>query len=93
MPLKFEWESEKPTRPTAEQVQESIEYALCHFHDPRGLCSSVISAYLKQDPLKLKVVGVGYSQDEKPLITFHYSLQEPRTCLVDYYENPIHLQH
>ena len=92
MPLNFVWESALPTRPSAKQVQESIEYALGHFSDPRGLRAGVVSAYLQQDQLKLKVVGVGYSKDEKRLVTFHYSLQDPITCLVDYYENPLHPQ-
>ncbi|MBX9894616.1 MAG: hypothetical protein K2Y09_05475 [Nitrosomonas sp.] len=88
MDIKFEWESELPIEPSADRVQENIKYVLDRLPDPRGLCPSIVSIYLKQDALKLKVVGVGYSKDEKPIVTFHHTLVQPVTYSWDYYENP-----
>lgn len=89
MPITFEWEGEEPTRPHASQVVEAFEYDLTHLPDERGLCPLIISVHLRQDPIKLKVEGVGYSSDNKPLVTFHYSLHQPMVHWWDYYENPV----
>jgi len=89
MVIEFKWESDLPIEPTAERVQENIKYVLNRLPDPRGQCSSVVSAYLKQDLRKSNVVGVGYSKDEKPIVTFHHTLVEPVTYFWDYYETPL----
>ena len=88
MTIKFEWDGEAPTRPPAEQVTDAFEYDLTNLPDTRGLCQLVVSVHLRQDPLKLKVEGVGYSEDGKRLVTFYYSLNPPLFHWWDYYENP-----
>jgi len=89
MPITFEWESDLPTDPPAKQVEDSFEYDLSNLPDDRGICPLVVSAHIRQDPLHLRVEGVGYSKDNKRLVTFYYSLQTPPVHWWDYYENPV----
>ncbi len=89
MGIEFKWEGEEPIRPPAKQVTDAFEYDLTNLPDARGLCPLVVLAYIRQDPLKFKVEGVGYSEDNRRLVTFYYSLLPPLLHCWDYYENPV----
>lgn len=85
MKIDFKWESALPTSPSVENIQASILFSLDHFHDPRCLGDKVTTAHLSQDKLGLNVGGVGYSKDDQPLVTFHYSLDGSGACRCAYY--------
>jgi hypothetical protein len=89
MEISFVWEGNPPERPNAEEVQKSLEFALTHMPDPRGLLPQLSAVHLSQDALKFNVVGVGWSKDDRRIVTLRHALVEPRTSFWDYYENPL----
>lgn len=92
MALSFEWKGKRPTSLSAESVQAGFEFALSHLPDPRGLVPAVAAVHLSQDELGLKIEGVGWSEDGRPLITLCYTLVAPNMYSWDYYENPMRSQ-
>lgn len=92
MEISFVWEGDPPQYPPTQVIQDGLEFALSRFPDPRGLKDLVSTVYLKQDALKLKVEGVGWSKDDRRLFTFRYTLGNSRASSCDYYENPTEVQ-
>lgn len=88
MPLHIEWEGEKPVHPPAEQVEDAVLAALQHPRDLTPLAKHVASLHLRQDAMRRKAEGVGYSSDGKPLVTFHYSLVEPWIFWCEAFDQP-----
>ena len=92
MTIPFKWKGKPPTSPSAESVQAGFEFTFDHLPDPRGLLPEVVVVHLSQDNLGLKINGVGWSKDDRRLITLSYSLVAPNVSTWDYYENPVRSQ-
>ena len=90
MEISFKWDGELHV--SAESVQAGFVFALGHMPDPRGLLPEVTTVHLSQDKLGLKIEGVGWSKDDRRLITLCHSLVAPNVSSWDYYENPMRSQ-
>lgn len=87
MEIDFVWNNTPPDHPAAETIEGGLQFAADHFDDPRGIREQIVKAYIALDDLKLNVVGVGWSQDDKKrLVILRYSIIE-RVSSCAYYES------
>ena len=91
MEIDFKWKDDKPP-PRATDMQHGFEFCLSHLPDPRNLLPQVAAVHLSEDKFGLKIEGVGWSKDERKVITFCHPLVGSGVFSWDYFENPIRSQ-